>query len=43
MGIVESLIHLPTAEQWPLIKPLILAMQLFFLPFMGLLLISTLG
>ena len=41
MGIVDSLIHLPTAEQWPLIKPLILLMLLFFLPFMGLLLIST--
>ncbi len=41
MGIIESLIHLPTAEQWPLIKPLILLMQVFFMPFMGLLIVSS--
>ena len=41
MGFVETLIHLPTAEQWPLIKPLILLMQVFFLPFLGLLIISA--
>ena len=29
MGFIETLIHLPTAEQWPLLKPLILLMQLF--------------
>ena len=43
MGIIESLIHLPTAEQWPLIKPLILLMQVFFLPFMGLLIVSSIA
>ena len=41
MGFIETLIHLPTAEQWPLIKPLILLMQVFFLPFMGLLIVSA--
>jgi mono/diheme cytochrome c family protein len=43
MGILDSLIHLPTAEQWPLIKPLILLMQMFFLPFMGLLIVSAIA
>ncbi len=41
MGFIETLIHLPTAEQWPLLKPLIMLMQVFFLPFMGLLIVST--
>jgi mono/diheme cytochrome c family protein len=41
MGFIETLIHLPTAEQWPLIKPLILLMQVFFLPFLGLLIVSA--
>ncbi len=43
MGIIDSLIHLPTAEQWPLLKPLILLMQVFFLPFMGLLIVSAIA
>ena len=41
MGFIETLIHLPTAEQWPLIKPLILLMQVFFVPFVGLLIVSA--
>jgi cytochrome c len=43
MGFIETLIHLPTAEQWPLIKPLILLMQVFFLPFLGLLIVSSIA
>ena len=40
MGILGQLIHIPTAEQWPLIQPLILLMLVFLLPFTGLLLVS---
>ena len=43
MGFIQTLIHLPTAEQWPLIKPLILLMQVFFLPFIGLLIVSAIA
>lgn len=38
---IQTLIDLPTAEQWPLIKPLIMLMKAFFLPFMGLVIVSA--
>ncbi len=43
MGILEKLVLFPTAEHWPLLDHLILLMLVFFLPFAGIVLFSTLG
>lgn len=43
MGILEKLVLFPTAEHWPLLDHLMLLMLVFFLPFAGIVLFSTLG
>ncbi len=43
MGVLDRLVLFPTAEHLPLLEPLIFVMLLFFLPFVGLVIVSTVG